>query len=127
MPVKSHERVLTLAINKYRKQGYELVSRDKPLPEMPSYRPDAVLENEEEVVILEVVLNSDRTEKFNQLQGLFEKPIRLDKRVIKGKYTMIQISRDTHKNLKRIGGSTFNDSILKLIRFWHKYKHLEQG
>ena len=47
------------------------------------YRSDAVVENEEEIVIIEVVITSNRVGRIEELQGFFSKPLRIDKRVKK--------------------------------------------
>ena len=60
-------------------QGYKLLMLNRSLTE--DYRPDAVVKNEQEIVIIEVVVTSDRVQKVEDLQTLFSKRLRIDKRV----------------------------------------------
>jgi len=69
---------LVKAINEYVEQGYWLVSLGQRL--VPGYRPDAIVENDCEVVIIESVVSSFKIMKLNVLQPVFSKPLRIDKR-----------------------------------------------
>ena len=140
-PSKIHDSVLDSAIEEYVRKGYELISKDRRLPQLPSYAPDAFLENSEEIVILEVIYTSDRTEKYDLLHGLFDKPIRLDKREIAilfpdEVFTSLHIRKKTKRLLRKMQGEiqgrsdekiTVDICVNELIRFWHEWKHLEEG
>lgn len=69
MPSKLHHDLLVKAINDYLKRGYRLLMLDRNLT--GDYRPDAVVENEEEMVIIEAVVTSDRVQGVEDLQKLF--------------------------------------------------------
>jgi len=79
MPSESHKSILVKAINEYFESGYKLISLDSNLTD--NYRPDAVMENDDEMVIIEAIVTSDRTQKVDELQKLFKKKLRIDKRM----------------------------------------------
>ena len=79
MPSESHQSILVKTINEYFEKGYKLISLNSNLTD--NYRPDAVMENEDEMVIIEVIITSDRTRKVEDLQKLFHKTLRIDKRM----------------------------------------------
>lgn len=58
MPSKLHHDLLVEAINDYLERGYRLLMLNRSLTE--DYSPDAVVKNEEEIVIIEVMVTSDR-------------------------------------------------------------------
>lgn len=90
MPSKFHQSLLINVINEYAEKGYKLINLDTNLTD--NYRPDAVMENHDEIVIIEVVVSSDRVPKVENLQPFFTKSLRIDKRILrpkKGKTTKI--------------------------------------
>jgi len=96
MPPKAlHKSILIKAINEYFERGYKLIGLDSNLTD--NYRPDAVMENDEEIVIIEAVVTSDRKQNVEDLQPLFSKTIRIDKRRVKPKRTKISGSIEETK------------------------------
>jgi len=83
MPSKSHQSILVKTINEYFERGYKLISLDSNLTD--NYRPDAVMENDDEMVIIEAIVTSNRTQKVDELQKFFKKKLRIDKRMKKPK------------------------------------------
>jgi len=79
MPSKSHQSILVKAINEYFERGYKLISLGSNLTD--NYRPDAVMENDDEMVIIEAIVTSDRTQEVDDIQKFFEKKLRIDKRM----------------------------------------------
>jgi len=93
---KSHHDLLVKAINEYLENGYRLLMLNRSLTK--SYRPDAVVENDEEIVIIEAVVTSDRTQNVGDIQHIFSKTIRIDKRRVKPKRTKVSMRREENKN-----------------------------
>ena len=83
MPSNSHQSILVEAINEYFDRDYKLISLNSNLTD--NYRPDAVMENEDEMVIIEAIITSDRTQKVDDIQKFFTKKLRIDKRMKKPK------------------------------------------
>lgn len=73
-----HEKILDEKIKDYRDKGYDLISRNKKI--CYNYRPDAVVENKEKVVVIEVVISSSNTNKLKKerLRNKYNKPVILD-------------------------------------------------
>ena len=83
MPSNSHQSILVKAINEYFNRDYKLISLNSYLTD--NYRPDAVMENEDEIVIIEAIITSDKTQKVDDIQKFFTKKLRIDKRMKKPK------------------------------------------
>jgi len=97
MPSNLHKSILIKAINEYFERGYKLIGLDSNLTD--NYRPDAVMENNEEIVIIEAIVTSESTQNVEDLQPLFSKTIRIDKRRIKPKRTKIFRSSEETKSI----------------------------
>lgn len=98
MPPKAlHKSILIKAINEYFERGYKLIGLDSNLTD--NYRPDAIMENDEEIVIIEAVVTSDRKQNMEDLQPLFSKTIRIDKRRVKPKRTIVSRSIEETKSM----------------------------
>ena len=95
MPSHSHKSILVKTINEYFERGYKLISLNSNLTD--SYRPDAVMENNDEMVIIEAIVTSDRTQKLEDLQKLFNKKLRIDKRMKKPKRPKTSNSPEENK------------------------------
>ena len=78
MPSNIHQSILVKAINEYIGRGYRLFSLGQRV--VPGYKPDAIVENNHEVVIIESVVSSFKPMNLDEVQPLFPKPVRVDKR-----------------------------------------------
>lgn len=92
-----HQSILVKAINEYIEQGYSLVALGQTI--MKGYRPDAIVENNDEIVIIESVVSSYKGMNLTKLQPLFSKPIRIDKRRNPYKF-MLTLHDDIYAKLK---------------------------
>lgn len=74
----NHQQLLVDTINKFLEKGYTLRTLNTTIYD--GYRPDAVMENNDETIIIEVVVSSDHTDKFNitRASSIFHKPARLE-------------------------------------------------
>ena len=97
MPSNLHKSILIKAINEYFERGYKLIGLDSNLTD--NYRPDAVMENNEEIVVIEAIVTSESTKNVEDLQPLFSKTIRIDNRRIKPKRTKISRSTEETKSM----------------------------
>ena len=96
MPSNLHKSILIKAINEYFERGYKLIGLDSNLTD--NYRPDAVMENNEEIVVIEAIVTSESKKSVEDLQPLFSKTIRIDNRRIKPKRTKISRSTEDTKD-----------------------------
>ena len=97
MPSNLHKSILIKAINEYFERGYKLIGLDTNLTY--NYRPDAVMENNEEIVVIEAIVTSESTKSLEDIQPLFSKTIRIDKRRMKPKRTKISRSAEETKSM----------------------------
>ncbi|GAH16334.1 unnamed protein product, partial [marine sediment metagenome] len=97
MPSNLHKSILIKAINEYFDRGYKLIGLDSNLTD--NYRPDAVMENNEEIVVIEAIVTSESTKSVEDIQPLFSKTIRIDKRRMKPERTKISRSAEETKSM----------------------------
>ena len=139
VPGDIHQKRLVHAINSYFSKGYCLISLNSEI--IPNYRPDAVFENEEEIVIVEVIESSESLRSLDSIQPHFSKTVRREitrriKRLRKSErsnqqgFKTVQVSDKVHESLGSFMASmsqvsfellavnptyTFNDVIAFLL------------
>jgi hypothetical protein len=113
-----HNETVNNCINKYESKGYILIAKNQKLPELFDYRPDAVLDGEKEIVVLEVVYSSDVVP--TKIMHSFLKSVRLHKIKLEYKRAYngpeINVSKDTAERINKRFGNLINERIMATDR-----------
>lgn len=138
MESKEHRDMILSAVEEYEQKGYSFGNKDvlqltNMLRNM-GWRPDFILSNHEEIVIIEVVKTSDhsRPECIEKIEDQFKKPIRLEKRKIQDKYYNIFIIDEdlwawAQYKAKTLGKGSVSEYLFELIKLDREKNLIEKA